>query len=334
MKKSIIYVLIVLGIVAVTVLFSGCIIGEEEVLYNEAVKLQQNESYGDAITKYQEIITNYPDSPYAARAEEAIPECYYDWANKLLQVKFYKADKAGNILRPWPIPLASYKDAITKYQEIITNYPDSPYAAKAEEAIPGCYYDWAKGMNMYVDPKATLERYCFILKNYPDSYYANKTKTELLTPSHLRIALRKPRATPELLECLYQFGLECERAGLYSEAMGAYKYIKYSAPNSEYVSRIVRENRGECIIIECRCLGTNVTGKVKNTGYNTIVAADVEVIFYKGDEIVSSGWRTTVHGIKPGEAKAFNCSKTSPLGGIFFYTDYKVYVTEVWYNSE
>jgi len=79
---------------------------DAETLFQEGQKLEQEEKYEDAISKYQRVIDEYPDSPYVFEAKEAVPECYCLWGLQL--------EGAGK-----------YSEAIEKYRLLLDEYPDS-----------------------------------------------------------------------------------------------------------------------------------------------------------------------------------------------------------------
>lgn len=97
--------------------------------------------YNTAITNFQQLITDFPDSEYADDAQYYIAWSYYN--------------------------LASYEQAIFEFEKIADNYPNSEFLDNANYYIAYCN---EKKLGYYV--KALLQYYNF-LDNYPDSLYAD-----------------------------------------------------------------------------------------------------------------------------------------------------------------
>ena len=97
--------------------------------------------YNTAITNFQQLITDFPDSEYADDAQYYIAWSYYN--------------------------LASYEQAISEFEKIKNNYPNSEFIDDSDFYIAYCN---EKKLGYYV--KALLQYYSF-LDNYPESEYAD-----------------------------------------------------------------------------------------------------------------------------------------------------------------
>lgn len=97
--------------------------------------------YNTAITNFQQLITNFPDSEYADDAQYYIAWSYYN--------------------------LTSYEQAISEFEKIKNNYPNSEFIDDSQYYIAYCN---EKKLGFYV--KALLQYYSF-LDNYPESEYAD-----------------------------------------------------------------------------------------------------------------------------------------------------------------
>ena len=97
--------------------------------------------YNTAITNFQQLITDFPDSEYTDDAQYYIAWSYYN--------------------------LASYEQAISEFEKIKNNYPNSEFTDDAKYYIAYC-----NEKKLYYYVKALLQYYNF-LDNYPESEYAD-----------------------------------------------------------------------------------------------------------------------------------------------------------------
>jgi len=97
--------------------------------------------YNTAITNFQQLITDFPDSEYTDDAQYYIAWSYYN--------------------------LASYEQAISEFEKIKNNYPNSEFTDDAKYYIAYCN---EKKLGFYV--KALLQYYNF-LDNYAESEFAD-----------------------------------------------------------------------------------------------------------------------------------------------------------------
>lgn len=105
MNRKIAWILVIVGIVVLSIL-SGCLFDKAKDSFQKGQKLQQKGEYEAAIAEYKSVITNYPDSPYASMAKQAMYEFPYgvgdtvvgeDWKIKVLSV-----DRKDKIERGFP----------------------------------------------------------------------------------------------------------------------------------------------------------------------------------------------------------------------------------------
>lgn len=79
-----------------------------------------------ALDTFQRLIRTYPDSPYAARANEHITDCLKSLAGNETYVGlfYYKGEH--------------YKAALHRFQSVVTDYPDAGLHKTALQFIPLC----------------------------------------------------------------------------------------------------------------------------------------------------------------------------------------------------
>jgi len=146
----------------------------DKYLFDGGVIYYNLEDYSTAITTFQQLLNDFPNSPYADDAQYYIAWSYY-------YLSFYEqaitefeklitnysdslyADDAqyyiGNINEN---KLGYYIQALLEYQELINNYPDSPYADDAQMGIGNCYY-------VTYDFSHAIEAYQKLIDDYTES---------------------------------------------------------------------------------------------------------------------------------------------------------------------
>lgn len=110
-----------------------------KILLDSGIVYYDQGDYNTAITNFQQLITDFPDSEYADDAQYYIAWSYYN--------------------------LASYEQAISEFEKIKNNYPNSEFIDDSQYYIAYCN---EKKLDYYV--KALLQYYSF-LDNYPESEY-------------------------------------------------------------------------------------------------------------------------------------------------------------------
>jgi len=109
----------------------------DKFLFDGGIIYYDSSEYTNAITAFQQLINNFPDSSYADDAQ------YY--------IGYINEKKLGY-----------YIQALLEYQELINNYPDSPYTDDAQLGIGDCYY-------VTYDYPHAIEAYQKLIDDYPES---------------------------------------------------------------------------------------------------------------------------------------------------------------------
>ena len=110
---------------------------DDKFLFDSGIIYYDLEDYSNAITTFQQLITDFPNSLYADDAQ------YY--------IGYINENKLGYYIK-----------ALLEYQELIDNYPDSLYADDAQLGIGNCYY-------VTYDYSHALEAYQKVIDDYPES---------------------------------------------------------------------------------------------------------------------------------------------------------------------
>jgi len=109
----------------------------DKFLFDGGIIYYNLEDYSTAITTFQQLINNYPDSEYADNAQYYIGYCYEK-------------------------KLGYYIQALLEYQKLIDNYSNSEFADDAQMGIGNCYYATK-------DYSHAIEIYQKLIDNYPES---------------------------------------------------------------------------------------------------------------------------------------------------------------------
>ncbi|NVM57524.1 MAG: outer membrane protein assembly factor BamD [Desulfobacterales bacterium] len=178
----------------------GCALfqAEEEktarALAEEGMEAFREKDYRKAIESFENLRDWYPFSPYAILAELKLGDAYYH--RKEYEEAIFAYEQFESLHpRNEAVPCVVYqigrcyfdrlqtidrdqtmaREAVKTFERLIHNYPDSPFAKKAEEHIIVCNRNLAEhefyvGMFYYKSKhyKAALERFKTILKSYPD----------------------------------------------------------------------------------------------------------------------------------------------------------------------
>ncbi|MGB2783834.1 MAG: tetratricopeptide repeat protein [Atribacterota bacterium] len=110
---------------------------DDKYLFDGGVIYYNSSEYTNALTTFQQLINDFPESQYAASAQ------YY--------IGYINEKKLGY-----------YIQALLEYQELIDNYPDSSYADDAQLGIGNCYY-------ATYDYSHAIEAYQQLIDDYPGS---------------------------------------------------------------------------------------------------------------------------------------------------------------------
>jgi len=171
--------------------------------------------YNTAITTFQQLITDFPDSEYADDAQYYIAWSYYN--------------------------LASYEEAIIEFEKIIDNYPNSEFVDDADYYIAYCN---EKKLFYYV--KALLQYYNF-LDNYPDSEYADDAQLGIgdccyamkqynsAIEGYQKVLDNYPQS-PLLALAQYSIAHSYRRMAKYDKAIDEFEKVIDHYPESEYAA--------------------------------------------------------------------------------------------------
>lgn len=110
---------------------------DDKYLFDGGIIYYDSGEYTNALTAFQQIINDFPDSQYADDAQ------YY--------IGYINEKKLGY-----------YIQALLEYQELINNYPDSSYTDNAQLGIGNCYY-------VTYDYSHAIEAYQKLIGDYPES---------------------------------------------------------------------------------------------------------------------------------------------------------------------
>lgn len=109
----------------------------DKFLFDGGIIYYDSGEYTNALTAFEQLISDYPKSEYADDAQ------YY--------IGYINEKKLGY-----------YIQALLEYQELINNYPDSSYADDAQLGIGNCYY-------VTYDYSHAIEGYQKLVDNYLES---------------------------------------------------------------------------------------------------------------------------------------------------------------------
>lgn len=107
----------------------------DKYLFDGGIIYYDSGAYANALTIFQQLVSDYPNSEYADNAQ------YY--------IGYINEKKLGY-----------YIQALLEYQELINNYPDSPYVDDAQLGIGNCYY-------VTYDFSHAIEAYQKVINDYP-----------------------------------------------------------------------------------------------------------------------------------------------------------------------
>ena len=149
----------------------------DKYLFDGGIIYYNSGNYETAILTFQQLLDDFPDSPYADDAQfyiAYINEKNYTYYSKAL-LEYYEllinypdsiwADDAQLGMGNCYYSSGEYSNAIVEYQKVINDYPNSPFHAFAQYYIGHSYrnsYDFTQAVNEYGK----------VIENYPESEYA------------------------------------------------------------------------------------------------------------------------------------------------------------------
>jgi len=166
MKKKTILNWAILLFIAVCFLF-GCskkekgvktIQGDPEILYKQGLTLFNKRDYSDALKKFEELKSTFPDSPpYTLWAELKIGDCHFIKKDYVEAIAAYEEFKKihptheempyvqyqigmshFNQMRTPDRDQTSTKKALSSFEYLISNYPPNIFTEKAKQKVDAC----------------------------------------------------------------------------------------------------------------------------------------------------------------------------------------------------
>jgi len=158
---------------------------------------EKEKYYPQALSAYQQIINEHPESKWAPRAQ---------W--KIAQIIGYR--------------LGNYNWAFKEYQRLINNYPQSDRVAYALQGSAECYE--YKG-----DYKEALNKYQEIVEHYPEYSYDAKLKIDAITKGN------DYKGEPLRL---YTLEYKLWKEGKYQESIGVCRELISRYPKAHLASSV------------------------------------------------------------------------------------------------
>jgi len=230
---------------AVLVLLAGCskskkgairtVEGSPEGLYKEGLALFNKRDYSDALEKFQEITSTFPDSPpYTVWAELKVADCHFFREKYVEAVAAYEEFRKIHPTHE-EIPYVEYQIGISYYEQIVSsdrdqtptrkalsnfeylvaNYPPSLFTEKAREKITVCRERLADH------------------ELYVGNYYL-KRKQYMGAAQRFETFLDEFRDVPDQDKALFLLGKCYIELGQAENASYAFNKIVTEYPNSSY----------------------------------------------------------------------------------------------------
>jgi len=230
----------------------------DKYLFDGGIIYYNSGNYETAILTFQQLLDDFPDSPYADDAQYYIAyinEKIFRYYSKAL-LEYYQllinypdsiwADDAQLGMGNCYYASGEYSNAIVEYQKVIDEYPNSPFHAFAQ------YYIGHSYRNSYNFTQAVTE-YNKVIENYPESdypapaqyyigysYYQSQNYNQAILEFQLTID-NYPDSTwpgePERLiaPCAqYYVGYCSRKLKQYEEAITAYQIVINNYPDSTW----------------------------------------------------------------------------------------------------
>ena len=215
--------------------------------------------YNTAISNFQQLITDFPESEYTDDAQYYIAWSYYNLASHEQAIlEFEKiADNYPNsefiddsqyyIAYCNEKKLGYYVKALLQYYYFLDNFPESEYADDAQLGIGDCCY----AMKQYV---SAIEGYQKVIDNYPQS--------TLLSLAQYSIA-QSYRKLANYEQAILEF----------NEVIGKYSESDYAAPAQYYIGYIYYQNQNYSdAIIEFQKVIDSYPDCIWSDGQNRLIA--------------------------------------------------------------
>ncbi|HER24820.1 MAG TPA: tetratricopeptide repeat protein [Candidatus Atribacteria bacterium] len=173
---------------------------DDKYLYDGGIIYYNSGEYSNSLSTFQQLINDFPDSPYADDAQ------YY--------IGYINEKK-----------LSYFIQALLEYQKLISNYPESPYADDAQLGIGNCYY-------ATYDYSHAIEAYQKLINDYPES--------SLLALAQYSIA-QSYRKLADYEKAILEFNKVIENYPESDYAAPAQYYIGYSYYEAKNYSQAILE---------------------------------------------------------------------------------------------
>ena len=154
---------------------------DDKYLFDGGIIYYESGEYTNALTAFQQLINDFPDSQYADDAQYYIGyinEKKFGYYSKAL-LEYYEllinysdsiwADDAQLGMSNCYYASGEYNNAIVDYQKVINDYPDSPFHDYAQ------YYIGHSYRRLYDFEQAVIE-FNKVIENYPESDYSAPTQ--------------------------------------------------------------------------------------------------------------------------------------------------------------
>ena len=176
--------------------------GDPERLYRDGLSLFNRRNYAEALKKFEELKSSYPDSPpYTIWAELKVGDCHFLEESYVEAIAAYEEFKKIHPTHE-EMPYVQYqigmsyfnqmvgfdrdqsptKKALSSFEYLVANYPPSLFTEKAKGKIEACRKQLAE-QELYIgnfyygrgDYLAAARRFEGLLEQYPDTIAEDRT---------------------------------------------------------------------------------------------------------------------------------------------------------------
>jgi outer membrane protein assembly factor BamD len=207
--------------------------GDPEILYKQGLARFNKRDYPDALKKFEELKSSFPDSPpYTVWAELKVGDCHFlnkEYVEAIAAYEEFKKTHPGNEEIPYvqfQIGMSYFnqmltldrdqtptKKALSSFEYLIASYPPSLFTEKASEKVGVC--------------KKRLADHEFYVGDF---YY--KHESFQAAASRFEGLLEKYPKNPEEDKTLYLLGKSCLELGQWEKAEVAFMKIVTEYPKS------------------------------------------------------------------------------------------------------
>jgi len=195
----------------------------DKFLFDGGIIYYDSGEYANAITTFQQLINNYPDSSYTDDAQLGIGNCYYVTYDYSHAIEAYQKliddypESSLLAIAQYSIAqsyrkLANYEQAILEFNKVIESYPESDYAAPAQYYIGYSHYQAQ-------DYSQAILEFQKVIDYYPNSTWPSESERFIA-----------PCAQYYIGWCLG------EKLGQWEDAISAYQLVIDNYPDSTWSS--------------------------------------------------------------------------------------------------